>query len=92
MHKHCGFFCLPFYIVHCPLIPHCLHSLWFPTLLPVHRTLPAAAVAQAAVPDCLPALAALARMHHFAHAANLHETIWKQLPVIADNVGKKVGF
>jgi hypothetical protein len=54
--------------------------------------LPAAAVAPAAVPEFLPALAELARMHHFAHAANLHETIWKQLPVIADNVGKKVGF
>jgi hypothetical protein len=54
--------------------------------------LPAAAVAPTAVPEFLPALAELARMHHFAHAANLHETIWKQLPVIAENVGKKVGF
>ncbi|KAL4425118.1 hypothetical protein ABPG77_008223 [Micractinium sp. CCAP 211/92] len=48
------------------------------------------AVAPAAVPEFLPALAELARMQHFAHAANLHETIWKQLPVIAENVGKKV--
>ena len=50
-----------------------------------------AAVAPASVPEFLPALAELARLQHFAHAANLHETIWKQLPVIAENVGKKVG-
>lgn len=50
-----------------------------------------AVVAPAAVPEFLPALAELARMQHFAHAANLHETIWKQLPAIAENVGKKVG-
>lgn len=43
------------------------------------------------MPEFLPALAELARLQHFAHAANLHETIWKQLPVIAENVGKKVG-
>ncbi|KAI7841245.1 hypothetical protein COHA_005082 [Chlorella ohadii] len=48
------------------------------------------AVAPTAVPEFLPALAELARLQHFAHAANLHETIWKQLPVIAENVGKKV--
>ena len=45
----------------------------------------------AAVPEFLPALVELARMQHFAHAANLHETVWKQLPAIAENVGKKVG-
>lgn len=27
---------------------------------------------------------------HFAHAAHLHETVWKQLPAIAEGVGKKV--
>ena len=47
-------------------------------------------MAPATVPEFLPALAELARMHHFAHAANLHETVWKQLPVIANNIGKKV--
>ena len=50
----------------------------------------AAAVAPASVPEFLPALAALARLQHFSHAVNLHETIWKQLPTIAENVGKKV--
>ena len=50
----------------------------------------AAAVAPAAVPEFLPALAELARLQHFSHAVNLHETIWKQLPTIAENVGKKV--
>lgn len=54
------------------------------------HTCPAAAVAPASVPEFLPALAELARMHHFAHAANLHETVWKQLPAIANNMGKKV--
>lgn len=49
-----------------------------------------AAVAPAAVPEFLPALAELARMQHFAHVANLHETIWKQLPAIAEGIGKKV--
>lgn len=48
-------------------------------------------MAPASVPQFLPALAELARLQHFVHAANLHETIWKQLPVIAENVGKKVG-
>lgn len=49
-----------------------------------------AVVAPAAVPEFLPSLVELTRMHHFAHAANLHENLWKQLPAIAENIGKKV--
>ncbi|PSC73633.1 ARM repeat-containing [Micractinium conductrix] len=49
-----------------------------------------AAVAPAAVPEFLPALAELSRLQHFAHAAHLHETVWKQLPAIAEGLGKKV--
>jgi hypothetical protein len=48
-------------------------------------------VAPEAVPEFFPALAELARLRHFAHAANLHETLWKQLPAIAQGIGKKVG-
>jgi hypothetical protein len=48
-----------------------------------------AAVAPAALPPFLPALADAARLAHFAHCLTLHETLWRALPDIAEALGKK---
>ena len=37
----------------------------------------------------LPEMAEIARLTHFAHCLNLQETLWKSLPRIAKNIGKK---
>lgn len=38
----------------------------------------------------LPQLAEVARLNHFTHVGSLHETVWKQFPLIAQAVGAKV--
>uniref|UniRef100_A0A061QRH4 Arm repeat-containing protein n=1 Tax=Tetraselmis sp. GSL018 TaxID=582737 RepID=A0A061QRH4_9CHLO len=48
-----------------------------------------AQVAPKEVPRFLPDVAEIAGLKHFAHAVNLHETIWKCLPKIATGMGKK---
>lgn len=47
-------------------------------------------VSPEAVPEFLPTLAEVAALEHFAHCRNLQETIWKQLPSIAQGLGKRV--
>ena len=47
------------------------------------------AVAPEQVVAFLPGLADISRLCHFSHCLVLQENIWKQLPVIAKNVGKK---
>jgi hypothetical protein len=37
----------------------------------------------------LPTLAEISRLCHFSHCLTLQENIWKQLPIIARNIGKK---
>ena len=46
-------------------------------------------VAPDEVVSFLPELADISRLTHFSHCLNLQETLWKCLPVIARNVGKK---
>lgn len=46
-------------------------------------------IVPAAVVEFIPVLADLANLTHFAHCLTLHETIWKCLPIIAQNIGKK---
>ena len=46
----------------------------------------------AAVTPCLGALAEVAALRHFPEAWTLQETIWKQLPYIAQHLGKKVNL
>ena len=41
------------------------------------------------VPQFLPGLAEAARLTHFSHCLNLQETLWKNLPEIANGIGKK---
>lgn len=41
---------------------------------------------------CLGALAEVAALRHFPEAWTLQETIWKQLPYIAQHLGKKVNL
>eukprot|EP00775_Hariotina_reticulata_P005826 gene5826-6067_t len=48
-----------------------------------------AAVAPAAAVEFVPQLADLARLSTFQHAYNMHETIWRSLPSIAQCVGIK---
>lgn len=43
----------------------------------------------AAVAAFLPTLAEISRLCHFSHCLTLQENIWKQLPIIARNIGKK---
>ena len=49
-----------------------------------------AAVAPEALPEFLPGLADAARLSHFAHAVHLQENIWRQLPVMAQRMGKRL--
>ncbi|GAB4818455.1 hypothetical protein N2152v2_005501 [Parachlorella kessleri] len=48
-----------------------------------------AEVAPQHVAQFLPTLAEVARLTHFVHAPNLQETVWRQLPAIAEGMGVK---
>ncbi|CAD7696000.1 unnamed protein product [Ostreobium quekettii] len=47
------------------------------------------AVVPSTAAECMPALADLSRLGGFMHCAHLHETVWKAVPTIAANMGKR---
>ena len=51
---------------------------------------PAFQVAPEAVPEFLPELAEVAALQHYERCAALQENVWRQLPVIAQGLGKRV--
>lgn len=56
----------------------------------VYLTTQLAEVAAAtAMPLLMPLLAEAAAADHYAHACHLQETVWKQLPLIAQHLGKR---